>query len=231
MRIYFSLLSVLLFNAIFAQEKVVNDTIAVDSLYREDQFYFNITYNNLNQTPTFFTQNKFSPGISGGFLRDMPINKTRTWAIAAGLGYSYSGYNTNLLLSENTNGTIAYQIAPNTTFYSKNKLTLHNVELPIEIRWRNATINSHRFWRIYTGFKISYLLNNSYTFSGNTNQVTIKNNADLNKITYGATLSAGWNTWNIYVFYGFNKLFKNVPIGAESLDLSTLNLGLQFYIL
>jgi hypothetical protein len=134
-------------------------------------------------------------------------------------------------MSENSNGTITYQFANNTTFYTKNKLILHNLELPIEIRWRNATFNSHRFWRIYTGFKISYLLNNSYTFSGNTNQVTIQNNADLNKITYGATLSAGWNTWNIYMYYGFNKLFKDVPIGAESLDLKTLNLGLQFYIL
>lgn len=231
MRMYYILLSILLVSPVFAQEKIEKDTIAVDSLYREDQFYFNFTYNNLQKTPTLFGQFRFSPGLSAGFLRDMPINKKRTWALATGIGYSYSGYISNLLLTQNTNGSISYQIAPNSTTYSKNKLKLHYLEVPLEIRWRNSTFNSHRFWRVYTGFKISYLINDTYTFTSNTGDVTIKNNPDLNKINYGATLAAGWNTWNIYIYYGFNKLFKNTQVGTENLDLKTLNIGLQFYIL
>ncbi|MBP6073225.1 MAG: PorT family protein [Flavobacterium sp.] len=231
MRMYYALLSFLIVSTLLAQEKVATDTISVDSLYREDQFYTSITYNNLQHTPTLFSQNKFSPGISVGFLRDMPLNKNRTWALAAGLGYAYSGYNTNLLQSVNSNGTIAYQIAPNTTEYSQNKLTLHQLEVPFELRWRNSTYKSHRFWRIYSGFKISYLLNSKYAFTSNTSEIIIKNSADLNKISYGATLTAGWNTWNVYVYYGLNKLFKDTQVGTDAMDLKTLNLGLQFYIL
>jgi len=231
MRMYYALLSFLLVSTLFAQEKVATDTIAVDSMYREDQFYTSITYNNLQHTPTLFTQNKFSPGLSFGFLRDMPLNNNRTWAIAMGLGYAYSGYNTNLLQTSTGNGSIAYQIAPNTTVYSKNKLTLHYLEVPFEIRWRNSTYKSHRFWRIYSGFKISYLINDKYTFTSDTGDITLKNNAALNKISYGATLTAGWNTWNVYVYYGFNNVFKTTQVGTESLDLKSLNIGLQFYIL
>jgi len=37
--------------------------IAVDSLYREDQIYFGITYNTLIDTPEAYTQTNFSPGL------------------------------------------------------------------------------------------------------------------------------------------------------------------------
>jgi hypothetical protein len=231
MRNLFLVLMLFVLKPIFAQQEIATDTIASDSLYREDQFYFNFTYNNLYKKPALLTQNQFSAGLSGGFLRDMPINKDRTLAIAAGIGYSYSGYNTNLLLTQTSTGQIDYQITPQSTNYSKNKLVLHHIEIPLEFRWRNSTANNHRFWRIYTGFKISYLLNSKYTFTSTTSEVTIKNNTDLNKISYGATLAAGWNTWNIYVYYGFNTLFKNKQIGTENLDIKTLNIGLQFYIL
>ncbi len=231
MRNLFLVLMLFVLNPIFAQQEIATDTIASDSLYREDQFYFNFTYNNLYKKPALLTQNQFSAGLSGGFLRDMPINKDRTLAIAAGIGYSYSGYNTNLLLTQTATGQINYQIAPQTTNYSKNKLALHHIEIPLEFRWRNSTANNHRFWRVYTGFKISYLLNSTYTFTSPSSEITIKNNPDLNKISYGATLAAGWNTWNIYVYYGLNTLFKNTQIGTENLNVKTINIGLQFYIL
>ena len=34
----------------------------LDSLYREDQIYFGVTYNTLFNTPKAFTQTNFSPG-------------------------------------------------------------------------------------------------------------------------------------------------------------------------
>jgi len=41
--------------------------VAVDSLYREDQFYIGFTYNSLFNKPAEVSQNKFSSGFSGGF--------------------------------------------------------------------------------------------------------------------------------------------------------------------
>ena len=69
--------------SLFAQEKP--NFTAIDSLYREDQFYVGISYNSLQNKPIGTTQGRFTPSFSFGILRDMPFNKTRTWAIAAGI--------------------------------------------------------------------------------------------------------------------------------------------------
>jgi hypothetical protein len=72
--------------------------VKVDLLYREDQFYFGFTYNTLQQKPQGIA-NKFSAGLSAGFLRDMPINKDRTHA-SSGLGFTYNNFK-NLAINWN----------------------------------------------------------------------------------------------------------------------------------
>ena len=86
-------------------EKQARDTIELDSVpafydpkYREDQFYTSISYNLLQGKPANYSQYSFSTGLTVGFLRDMPINKNRTYAIAAGLGYSYSNIKHNFVV-------------------------------------------------------------------------------------------------------------------------------------
>ena len=64
----------------------------VDLKYREDQFYVGITYNTFLNKPSDMAQKTFSPGINLGFLRDMPINQARTFAVATGLGISGRNY-------------------------------------------------------------------------------------------------------------------------------------------
>jgi hypothetical protein len=228
MRFSITILFLFLNLSVFAQEEVI-DFNAVDSLYREDQFYLNFTNCNLQKGPSGLTQNKFSPSISLGFLRDMPINKKRTWAIAAGLGYSYNALNQNIGIVENNNEN-TYSIIE--TAFNKNKLVLHYIEFPLEIRWRNSTPESHKFWRIYTGIKLSYLVYNQYRFEGSGITIEQTGNKDLNKFQYGSYIAAGWNTWNVYLYYGFSPIFKDTTINTNaSLKLNTLNIGLMFYIL
>jgi len=215
----------------FAQEKTA-PTKPVDSLYREDQFYINFTYNQL-QNFKGLSQTKFSPGICLGFLRDMPINKSRTVAIATGLGYSLNIYNNNLQLTTNTSNTSsAYNYTLlSTTDYSKNRFMLHYIDLPLETRWRTSTPDSHQFWRIYSGFKFSYLISdrNKYVTDG---VATInKSNPDFNKLVYGCYLAAGFNTWNLYAYYGLKSIFKSGEINGEKINTTSFNIGLQFYIL
>ncbi|MGL2962386.1 porin family protein [Flavobacterium sp. RSB2_4_14] len=216
--------------SVLAQKDEI-DFDAIDSLYREDQFYINFTYNSLKKTPDGFSQNKFSTGLAFGFLRDMPINKDRTIAIAAGLGYTFSAYNQNLVINT-VDGNNFYSIIGTDVVYSKDKLTLHFVDLPIEFRWRTSTPESHKFWRIYTGIKLSYLFYDTYKFESTTANIKSSGNTDLNAFHYGAYASVGWNTWNIYMYYGFNPLFKSsAKIDDKSIEMSTLNIGLMFYIL
>jgi hypothetical protein len=213
---------------VFSQEEP--NFSAVDSLYREDQFYFGVTYNVLNLKPKDVSQNSFSTGLSLGFLRDFPINKNRTFAIAPGLGFSYNNYKENLVV-DNFGGTINYSIIESGVNYEKNKLALYFVDLPIEFRWRTSTFDSHKFWRVYTGFKLSYLLLSQSRYLDANQNFKIDNNPDINKIHYGAYISAGYNSWNLYAYYGLQNMFKNGSLNENPIELSTLNVGLMFYIL
>ena len=70
MRFLFSCLFLVSFLNVFSQEEVkpeIKPVIKIDSLYREDQFYFSVTYNLLVQGPDGLKQDKFSAGLSGGF--------------------------------------------------------------------------------------------------------------------------------------------------------------------
>ena len=215
----------------FAQQKEI-DFDAVDSLYREDQFYINITYNSLQNRPNGINQNQLSPGLAFGFLRDMPINKKRTFSVAAGLGYALAIYNQNLGIF-NTNGAKTYEVldADFATF-SKNRLTMHYVDVPIEIRWRNSTPESHVFWRVHSGFKLSYLFYDNYELVTPIETIKHSNNNDFNKLQYGVYVAVGWNTWNFYVYYGLNPLFKSSAIiENQSINMNTANFGFMFYIL
>jgi hypothetical protein len=115
--------------------------------------------------------------------------------------------------------------------YSKNKTTLHYIEFPIELRWRNATFESHKFWRIYTGFKISYLLSSKYVFESDENNYSLKNDNNLNKMQYGCYIASGYNSLNVYFYYGLNPIFKSSYVDGQHNTMNNFNLGVQFYIL
>lgn len=210
--------------SVFSQDEV---TEQVDSLYREDQMYVTLSLNLIQNKPADFRQHSLSSAVSFGFLRDMPFSKNRRWSIAPGLGYSYNNLKNNIKVEK-----AAQEL--NYTFnndFDKNKLVLHQLELPLEIRWRSSTYTSHKFWRIYTGFKVTYLFASKSEYISTTESITVRNNNDLSKIKYGTYISVGNNTGNIYAYYALSPIFNNVKIDNQDLNLSSLNVGFVFYIL
>lgn len=222
-------------NEITEQEGPVKlDSIAqtADPFYLEDQIYASISYNLVQGKPRDFKQNSVSTGVTFGVLRDFPINTARTYAIAAGLGYSYNNIKHNMLVTETAAGN-TYTVKPESSF-DRNKLVLQYLEVPIEFRWRNSTATDHKFWRVYLGFKVSYLIYDKAQFEDfeGVPKQKVKSDNNMNKWVYGAYISTGWNTWNLYAYYGLNPIYKNaVTDTGEKLKLNSLNLGLMFYIL
>lgn len=215
---------------LFAQDTLYFEK-KIDSLYREDQFYFGFTYNLFQNKPSGISQDGFSTGLHLGFLRDMPVNKNRTMAVAVGFGFAYQAYNQNLLISKNEN-TYTFTRIDNDVAYKKNQFSFINFDLPIELRWRTSTPESHKFFRLYTGIKLSYMLYNNSRFIASEGNIKINNNENFNAFQYGVYLATGYNTWNFYAYYGFNTIFKSeAKFEGRAIELSTLNLGLQFYIL
>ena len=211
-----------------------NDSIIVfDEQYREDQFYFSLTYNLLSKVPDGLSQQAFSAGFHLGFIRDFPINERRNWAVGVGLGLSSNSYNQNMLIAQQPNGEYKYSIINEDSIsFSKNKFTTYLVELPFELRWRTSTSKEYKFWRIYTGVKVGYVLHNSSKFEGSIGNLRNSNIVDINSLRYGLTLSAGYSTWNAHIYYGLNSLFdKTAKIDGSAIDMRSVKIGLMFYIL
>lgn len=204
----------------------------IDSLnttsYLEDQIYLALTYNDLSNRPKSVSQNGFSGGVSIGFIKDIPFNLDPDFGVGIGLGYGYNVFIQNIKISKEDNITL-FSLAED---YKTNWLRLHTIELPFEIRWRNSSIEKYKFWRIYTGIKTSYIFSSRSKFNDSESTITTKNIEEIKKVQYGIELSAGYSTWNLYIYYGLSPLFENSNFNnGEKLKLKDFKVGLKFYIM
>ncbi|MBP2832565.1 PorT family protein [Aquimarina sp. U1-2] len=204
----------------------------VDSLYREDQFYVGFTYNLLFNRPENVSQSGFSIGVHLGFTRDMPINKRRNLAIGLGLGYSINMYNQNLFIGEEEGTEQSVFLILDDENFDTNRFTTHLLEAPLEFRWRTSTPESHKFYRIYTGFRIGYLYHFNTNFKQPDLQIRQTKVNELNRWQVGATFTFGWNTFNFHFYYSLNSLFTDdAQVAGETIALNPAKIGLIFYIL
>ena len=199
--------------------------------YLEDQFYIGLTYNLLLNKPSSVTQQNLSYGLQAGFIKDIPLNEERNFAVGIGLGYAVNSYYSNLLATETPEG-ITYSVIDEDFSYKRNKIETHLVEMPIEIRWRNSTAAEHRFWRIYTGFKLGYIVGTRSKLVTESYKTSFYNR-DTENFRYGLMLNVGYNTFNIHVYYALNDFFEDGTVldTGESLSLTPLSIGIIFYIL
>ncbi len=219
----------------FGQEIIVSPSAehALDSLYREDQFYVGVTFNLLLNRPDGISQSGFSGGMHLGFIRDMPINKRRNVAFGLGLGYSLNVYNHNLFIGEEENTGQSIFNSLKGVEFSTNRFAKHLIEAPFEFRWRTSTPETHKFYRIYTGLKIGYLYYFTSNFKQLNNEVRQTKIDELNRWRMGATFTFGWNTFNFHFYYSLNTLFDDNALinEVDSVGLNPIKIGLMFYIL
>lgn len=203
------------------------DSLQLGDRYSEDQLYVSITYAQLFNQPSQISKSGFSYGLSTGFIKDITLNKQGSVSIAIGVGYGFDFVNHQLKVQE-TNGVTSFDNGQNLT---SNTFNTHNLEFPFEIRWRTSTAKKYDFWRIYSGVKFLYNLSNTFNFNENGNSFQFKNVSAYRKFQYGITLSAGYDEFNIHIFYNLTPIFENASIGNESINSSTLKFGFIFYIL
>lgn len=200
-----------------------------DTQYREDQIYFGVTYNVLINAPEALTQTSFSPGFNIGIIRDFPINSKRNIALGLGLGYSINSFSQNLKISPDNLGNFDYEFLPTISF-QRNRFSYHTIDIPLEFRWRTSTPQRYKFWRIYVGLKASYLLSSKAFFESPLENIVAKK-LSIKQWLFGLTLSAGYNNWNGYLYYGLTPLFEDVSTDYNKLNMRALKIGLQFYFL
>jgi len=201
--------------------KAQSDSTFVDNKYLEDQIYLNLTYISLLNTPPPISQSGFSFGLGGGFIKDLPVNSRRNVAFGVGLGYGFNNYYFNVRFeNEDPN-------EDKTTLNSK--IMLHVVELPLEFRFRTSTATRYKFWRFYPGFKISYVFAENLSL-GKDADFEVEGVAQYNDFLYGLTFSAGYNKWNIHLYYGLNDLITNADENDYEFAITDFRIGLVFYV-
>lgn len=203
------------------------DSLQLGTRYAEDQIYASISYGQLINQPSGITKSGFSYAFSAGFIKDFILNKKGTVAFALGLGYGYDFFNHKLKVQEVDDST-NFDFGTN---LSSNTFSSHNLEVPIELRWRTSTANKYDFWRIYTGVKFLYNLNNNFKYSENNSLSSFHSISNFRKLQYGVTLSFGFDEYNFNLFYSLTPLFENAAIQGQRIRSSVLKFGFIFYIL
>lgn len=202
------------------------DSLKIGDKYWEDQLYIDITYNLLANQPKELNRTGFSYGLALGYMKDIPFNKSGKTAFAVGLGYSYDSFSHGLKVLEGN--ADSFEVASG---FTSNKIKLHNIEMPVQFRWRSSDANTYSFWRFYAGLKVVYNLSNNYRYKTDTETVSFSNVDKYNTWQTGLTLSAGYGTFNFHVYYGLAPMFKNVKLNGNPINSKVVRLGLSFYLL
>lgn len=78
---------------------------------------------------------------------------------------------------------------------------------------------------------MGYLIYDKSVYDDSQGKIVITNNKDFNNFQYGVYLSSGYNSINVYAYYGLNSLFQSAKTNTESVEMNSLNVGIVFYIL
>ena len=216
----------------FTLNLLAQENVEVEDLkYLEDQFYLGVTYNVILNKPDGVTQDNFSYGLQGGFIKDIPLNTRRNLGIGIGLGYAYNNYYTNLFVNETESG-LEYTVLDSDISYKRNKLDTHVIEMPIEFRWRTSTPSDYKFWRVYAGMKLGYVVGSRSKFVSNEEKISF-NNSDISNFRYGIMLNFGFSTFNVHAYYALSNLFNDgvTTVEGDPIEFRPLRIGIIFYIL
>lgn len=203
------------------------DSLQLGTRYSEDQIYTSVSYAQFFNQPSPISKSGFSYAFSAGFIKDFTLNKRGNISVALGIGYGFDFFNHELKVEE-INGITNFNTGQDLT---SNVFKSQNLEFPFELRWRTSTAKRYDFWRIYGGVKFLYNLSNEFKFEENSNESSYKNVSSYNQFQYGLTLSAGFDEFNVNIFYSLTPIFNNAVISGEDINSAILKFGLIFYIL
>ena len=209
---------------------IAQDSIQSSNLsYKEDQWYASISFLLANESIDGFRFNGISQAFSLGFIRDFSLYQDSDKALGLGLGYGISNYGSNLGVVKKGSSKYQFNLIENILLASKNRLISHFIEVPIEYRWRTSTASSYAFWRVYAGYVFRYnFFSKSKPFTGDSTALD-----EVRPLSHALKLSAGYNTWNIYVEYSLSPYFKKetqTDLGVP-MELNQIKVGLIFYFL
>lgn len=202
---------------------------SLSTFYREDQFYFGVSYMGLISANSVGEPSGISSHFHFGMVRDFPLTKNGKWALAGGVGYQTQRIVTGLTQENDNNNELIFFDRSIEDDASQAILGLQSIELPIVLRWRTSSPTRYHFWRIYGGLKLCW---NFMSKAIDVPKEKLKEDY-FNRIHSDTFISLGFNTWNFYISYPLYHAIKPIPIENRNYpyEFKTLKVGLIFYLL
>ncbi len=231
-RKFYLLIGLVLFSLYSLAQDTISD-FSEYSKYREDQFYVGASYNLVFDVPSGVKTRGLTGGLQFGFLRDMPINERRNIAVAVGAGFAFNNIGQTLFIGETTNEETIFTVLDDQTVdYTRNRISISTIEMPLEFRWRSSSPGNYKFWRVYAGFRVGYAYWYKTTFKQPGNNVNQTDIPEFERVRLGTSLSFGYNTFNFFAYYSLNPFFKDgVTTSGQAVNFRMISVGLMFYIL
>jgi len=231
---------------ITAQTEVQLNTFDDSNIKRKlskDDFFISELFSDIwQEVPGNVKLQNLNRGYNAYVMMDNPIAKSN-FSVAIGAGISFHNLYSNSLLKREidslgfyTGNTEFYEISDNYD-YSKNKLTLMYIDVPVEIRFRTKDVlNSFKF---SVGFKAGYNVKNYTKYSGDKLDGTLNrdgsfpkvktkeyNIENIEKIRYGLTARIGYGKYNISAYYALTPLMKKNKSAAD--EMFPISIGFAF---
>lgn len=213
----FLVFTLLLASEIFAQQA-----------YREDQVYVDFNFILQNTDDNRFSDNGFSRSLHVGILRDVFLTSSGRYSLGIGVGYGLTRLVNNIEIETQADDFSISYPRPDRSY--RNFFTFHELQLPIEFRWRTSSESVHQFWRIHAGYRLGYPFATKYKpFFG----ADYPTQGVLSSWQHEINLAVGYNTWNLRFAYQLNPLINSSlrKVGDQSFRLHFFQIGLIFYLL
>jgi hypothetical protein len=210
-KIFFTLGMLLVSYCTFAQDAktaVANKAMGATERSR-DFLVIQLGYVGLNGTGASNINSGFNREFNLALMYDIPLQNTN-FSLAAGLGISSTGIYLKDQIIDLKSGT-SPNFASNQN-YSKFKLAMNYLEIPLEIRYRQVPENANKGFKVGLGIKVGNLVNvhtrSVQTINGNKNIEKEANKSMFNTWRFAGTARIGYGNFAVYGTYNLTSVFK-----------------------
>ncbi len=180
-------------------------------------FFFDISNNGWLHAPPEVKPKLISGGLNINFLYEFNLVSSRL-GIAPGVCYSVSGVKSNSVYQYEFNSSgdevLFTDLEPYDTLYTKSKLSVSYLEIPLEVHIHLKPNNRRLGFLIAPGFKAGLLvgdfwkLNYHSTVAG-AEKVKVYGIENISPFRYGVSLRLMYYKFGLYGYYQLNDLFED----------------------
>lgn len=203
-----------------------------------DRFLMELTHDNwLHDMDSLGVKTKwYSRGFNMLMMWDVPLLKSGAISIAPGFGLVNTNVFTNSLIHWGADDRTEFSVIPDTLDYSKSKLAVSSLEVPVELRFRTLPKKGKSF-KLAIGGRVGYVISAHTKYKGDDyrtqfaspNTVKIKEApvANINRLKYGVTARIGIGNFNLLAYYSLSKLFDTSK--APEITPFSIGIGLNSF--